>query len=82
MTTKRVLSRLAKLKLKVKVDRGHNGIYLVKHQGQVLSFYDQDGITSALHIKREDDRSDISTDYFPGHFVRTLSGALSLMGLE
>jgi len=81
MQTKSILTRLKKYpQAPVNFDAERNH-YTIIHDGKIMSFYDQQGRATALHIKGVHEKSDIQSDYFPGFFPRTLVSALYYLGL-
>lgn len=51
--------------------------HYINMNGRVLSWYEQDEYVQCLHCRREDDHTDLHTDYFAGFFPRTLKRAIA-----
>lgn len=70
-----VLQKVEK-RLGTKAQEGYNGKWYAQHGNQVISWYAQAPWNDAggpleaslFHVRREDDHTDIQTDYFAGHF--------------
>ena len=82
MKRERFEKKLAKLGLEVQ--EGYNGKFYVEHKGNVASwryenawgevdgrYQEIEGVQEArgFHIRREDDHTDLMTDYFAGYFL-------------
>ena len=74
MKTKSLINALKKANLKI--ESNDNGQSWVKANGRVLSWYDQDGRVICLHCRRENDHTDLMTDYHAGFYVSTIKRAL------
>lgn len=81
MKTSSVLKRLAKHGVEVKIG-DPNKQYSAVANGQLLTWWDQEGDTQCFHIKGVHEQDDLMTDYFPGCFPKTLRWAMKLMKLE
>lgn len=53
----------------------------VVSNGRAVTWYEQGESVTCLHSKRVGDHSDISSDYFPGYFPKTLASVLSDLGV-
>lgn len=78
MKTKSLYAALKRAGLSDGISQGHNNQRYITRNGGVLSWYespDHDRV-ECLHWRREDDYTDLMTDYFAGFFPRTLRQAI------
>lgn len=74
MKTKSLISAIKKTGLNLKED--HNRQKFVNGPKYVLSFYDQNGGATCVHLRRHNDHSDLMTDYHAGFFSNTIKYAI------
>lgn len=61
--------------------RDDNGMFWVESNDHILSWFDNSGVASCVHVQRSTDQADPQSDWFPGHFPRTLASALGDVGI-
>ena len=58
----------------------HNGTrHTAKTGGWEISVADQDGEVISIKVRRQSEKVDLTTDYFPGSYFKNLSQALRFL---